>query len=153
MGNAEPQQERSCGATDGALAPAALQDGGSHWFQHLCGLCSAPLPSKGAVREPWHWYIGSSGIVSLQLTPLTGWGTLSPSGNGANLSSPPGMSHRAPGLATPTPGWLPAVQLHRQMANVTPRGPGPPKHYTHLGGLGLRNPLSRTIQVQDISLN
>lgn len=133
-------------------APAVLQDGGSHWFQHLCELCSAALPSKRAVREPWHsGYIGSSGIASFQLIPLMGWGChpllqMAPIGAPhwhEPLSTWPGTSHTRMASSSATP----------QMANVSPRGPDPPKHCTHQGGLGLQNPFSRMIQVQDISLN
>lgn len=105
--------------------------------------CALLLSPQNELSGAWHsGYIRSSGIVSFQLTPLMGWGMLSPSGDGANLSSGPGTHPRmASSSATP------------QTANMAPGGPGPPKHCTHQRGLGLQNPLSRMIQVQDISLN
>lgn len=76
---------------------------------------------------------------------------LSPPGDGANLSSP--LVQATEHWAWQHPPQNGFQQHDRQTPNTSPRGPGPPKHCTHWGGLGLRNPLSRMFQVQDISLN
>lgn len=93
MGNAELQQERSYGATDGAPAPAAPQDSGSQLVSTplWAVLCSSPLKMscQGALALIHQEFRNNFAPVD----PTDGMGDVIPFWRWCQSELPTGMSH------------------------------------------------------------